>query len=200
MKIALDLHDFSITNNRLDLLLKLKDHFPDFKVSLFMVPIEKKRSWGQTLIREHNLNEIRKNLDWMQIIPHGIEHEDTREIERLTKYDFKNKVIPLITKAFDGIPFEKGFCAPRWQWNKEVVEALDELGWWGAVHRDKDMPTPKRFYKYTHSLNEPFWKQDFAKVHGHVYGTKNDLGLCMDNLLKLPKDTQFYFITNFIEQ
>jgi MoxR-like ATPase len=51
MKVCLTLDDFSIVNNRLDVLLKLKKHFPDFKVSLFTVPKDEKQDWGAYQIR-----------------------------------------------------------------------------------------------------------------------------------------------------
>ena len=195
-------YDFSVINSRLDILLKLKEHFPNFKVSLFTVPVDKKSDWGPYLIREDILKEIKKHLDWMQIIPHGLWHE---KLEALM-WDYahtKSFVLPTIKELFDkdGLPFVKGFCAPHWRWSKGVVMALDEEGWWGAIDRDKSTPCPKRFYQYNCLLNEPFWESDISvlKLHGHIYGTKNDVGRCFDNLLKLPLDTEWHFVTNFLE-
>jgi hypothetical protein len=65
------------------------------------------------------------------------------------------------------------------------------------------MPWPKRHYQYNFLLNEPFWEatsMDVLKLHGHVYGTKNDVGRCFGNLLKLPKDTEWHFVTDFIKE
>lgn len=200
MKVVLDLHDFSVANNRLDLLLKLKEHFPNFKVSMFTVPYEKKEDWGPTLIHDENLKEIKKHLGWIQIIPHGL-HHDGREARNWDYEIFKHKIFPEIIAGLSALPFEKGFCAPHWDWNSGVVKYLDEIGWWGAVLREDKMLKTKRFYRYTHLLNEPFWESDLPvlKLHGHVYGTKNDIGLCFNNLLKLPKDTTFEYVTNHIE-
>ena len=201
MRATLDLHDFSVVNNRLLWLLGLKQHFPNFKVSLFTVPFDKKEDWGPSLIGDDFLIEIKKNLDWIQLIPHGLYHNGSE----MSNYDystFKEKIMPEITDAFDskGLPYVKGFCAPHWRWTDGVVKALDEAGWWGAVDRDKQMPYTKRYYRYNFLLNEPFWEsKEDLKLHGHIYGTKNDIGRCFDNLLKLPKDTEWVFVSDCLE-
>jgi len=203
MKVVLALHDFSVVNNRFNFLLALKEHFPDFKISLFTVPIDKKEDWGASQIRDDLLVDIKKHLDWIQIIPHGLNHNG-REFKNCDYNSFQWDILPTIKARFeeDGLPYEKGFCAPHWVWTDDVVKVLDDEGWWGAVDRDKKMSCPKRFYKYNFLLNEPFWESDkeVLKIHGHVYGTKNDLGRCFDNLLKLPIDTKFHFVTDFIEE
>lgn len=204
MKVVLDLHDFSVANNRLEVLLKLKEHFTNFKVSLFTVPIDKKMDWGPSLIHKDNLEKIKKCLDWMQIIPHGLHHDSSREMETQSYDSFSRKVIPVIQEAFekDGLPYVNGFCAPHWRWNKDVVKVLDDMGWWGAVLREDKMIKTKKFYRYTHLLNEPFWEfnLEVLKLHGHIYGTKNDIGRCFNNLLKLPKDIEWCYATDFIEE
>lgn len=201
MKVCLDLHDFSVVNNRMDLLLKLKEYFPGFKVSMFTVPVDERRDWGPSIIRKEFLRTIRENLDWIQIIPHGLYHEGS-EMKYVDYAKFRNEIVPKIEDAFgeDKLPFEKGFVAPHWRWSKDVVMALNDMGWWGAVDpRQPKMECPKRFYKYSHSIDDIDYTQDILKLHGHVYGTKNDLGLCLDNLLRLPETAEWHFITDFIE-
>lgn len=201
--VALDLHDFSVANNRLDLMLRLRDHFPNFKVSMFMVPYDRQSNWGPTRIHRDNVKRIKENLDWIQIIPHGVTHEPSHEMEHYDYATFKHDALPKIQEAFarDGLPYEHGFCSPHWRSSDGVIKALDEMGWWGAVLREDRFLKPRRFYKYTHLLDENFWESDLPvlKLHGHVYGTKNDIGRCFDNLLKLPKDTIFTYVTDYIE-
>lgn len=205
MNICLDLHDFSVVNNRLELLLKLKEHFPDFKVSLFTVPLDTETNWGAFRIREESLQRIKDCLDWIQIIPHGLNHNSSREMDGCDYHLFKDKIIPQIKEAFDKdrLPFVKGFCAPHWRWSEGVVRALDEEGWWGAVNaREPNMLPPKRFYKYSHCLDEPYLESglETLKLHGHIYGTRNDLGKCFANLLKLPPSVEWHFVTDFLEE
>jgi|SRR3989344_4634074 len=203
MKVVLNLDDFSVVNNHLDLLLKLKEHFLNFKVSLFTVPIDRKSDWGPYCNRQIFLERIKQNLDWMQIIPHGLTHDSSREMQDLDYDTFKNKIIPAIKEAFnkDELPFVSGFKAPHWKWSEGVVKALDEEGWFGAIQRENKMTSTKKFYQYTHLLNEPFWESDLPvlKLHGHIYGTRSDFEACFPNLLKLPLDTQWYFVTDFLE-
>lgn len=204
-KVALDLHDFSVMNNRMDLLLKIKEHFPDFKVSLFAIPYDYQFEMKPEarIFRDKSLALIKENLDWMQIIPHGLTHMP-REMENCDYYTFRDLVMPSIEERFneDGLPFEKGFCAPQWLWNKKVVKALDEAGWWGATDRNQpDMLRTKRNYTYTHSLDEPFYRstEDTLLLHGHIDGVSaNDLDLCFLNLMKL-RDVEWHFVTDFVK-
>jgi len=202
LKICLDLHDFSVVNNRLDLLLKLKEHFSGFKISLFTVPIDIEADWGPFCNRGEMLKEIKKNLDWIQIIPHGLYHN--KDLEFCDYNTFKHEIIPAVTAALekDGLPFERGFCAPHWRWSEDIVKFLNEEGWWGAVDRNQpNMLTPRKFFRFSHGLHENFDTQaEVLKLHGHVYGLKNDLGKCMDKLLKLPKSSEWHFITDFLEE
>ena len=187
MKVALDIHDWTPTFQRLEVFLKLKEHFPNFKVSFFAIPNDRKMDYGPYLIRSHLLEEAKKHLDWMQFIPHGLNHDSSREFKHIDHETMKHRILPAIKDAFwrDGLPYENGFCAPHWRWNQDVINALDEAGWWGAALRE-DKITTKRFYRYNFLLNEPFWESDLSvlKLHGHTYGTKNDIGLCFNNLLE----------------
>lgn len=204
-KVSLDLHDWSPLNNRMDLLLKIKEHYPTFKVSLFAIPFDVAYETGtQRMYKPAALKVIKENLDWMQIIPHGLTHA-TREMEKCDYKLFKEGVMPSIKEAFDtdGLPFVKGFCAPYWLWNKDVVKVLDEEGWWGAVDRNQpDMLKTKRFYEYSHSIDEPYYKSnlDTLKLHGHIGSSDNDLEKCFVNIFKLPADVEWVYVTDFIEE
>lgn len=201
MNVCLDIHDWSIVNNRLDLLLKLKQIYPGFKVSCFTVPIDKKEGWGPSLNREKYLAEIKKHLDWIQIIPHGLYHNG-HEMDNVSYETFTSYIIPTIQETFekDGLPYEKGFCAPHWRWTKGIVMALDSMGWWGAVdRRQPNMLSTKRFYKYSHCLDEQIPVEGEVKLHGHAYGTKNDLEACFNNLFNVPRDAVWHFVTDYLE-
>lgn len=205
--VSLDLHDFSVLNNRLDLLKKIKEHYPDFKVSLFTIPFHfvYETNMQARLGRGESLKAIKENLDWMQLMPHGISHME-REFENVTYREMKDLMLPAIAEAFDkdGLPYEKGFIAPYWLWNEGVCKALDEAGWWGGVDRNQlDMPRAKKTYTYTHGIEEPFWKStnETLKLHGHIDGVSaNDLEACFLNIFKLPPDVEWRFVTDFIDE
>ena len=190
MKVCLGLHDFRTTSN-LDLLLKLKEHFLDFKVSLFTIPMSGKA-------------ELEKHLDWMQFIPHGLYH-GPREALEWDYAHFKHEVVPAIEAAFkeNELPLTRGFAAPHWRWSNGVVKALDDLEWFGCISPARPgMLSTQRFYTYDYPIDEPFYNTpgDVLRLHGHITTTRNALGPCFDNLMKLPKDVEWRYVTDFLEE
>ena len=205
MKVVLDIDDFSVLRSRMDLLLQIKEHYPGFKVSMFAIPVDYEYETSQLrLQRDKALQSIHDNLDWIQIIPHGLTHMP-REFENADRQTMQ-MALAAIDEAFkhDNLPYVGGFKAPYWLWNQDVVDVLDDLGWWGA--QDRNQPgniRTKRFYEYTHSIDEPFWNErtDLLKLHGHIsLPSANNLEDCLLNIFKLPSDTEFCFVTDFIEE
>jgi hypothetical protein len=205
--ICLDMDDFSVLNNKLDLLLKLKEAYPNLKVSMFTIPcdVAYESNFDAKLVRDRALAKVKENLDWIEIIPHGLTHMP-REFEKCTYELMKDKVIPAIDEAFkkDGLPYVKGFKAPYWLWNDEVIRALDDAGWWGAIDRKvRNIKKTKRFYVFTHTINELFYNStcDLLKLHGHITsGMPDNLDLCLTNLFKMPSDAEFKFASELVEE
>lgn len=206
-KIVLDFDDFSVLNNRLDLLLKLKEHYPNLKLSLFTIPFDApfEKDISGRIMRDKTLEEIKKHLDWIELIPHGLIHMP-REFEKCDYENMKKNVIPAIDECFkkDGLPYVKGFKAPYWLWNEDVVRALDEEGWWGAIDKlDFNGPRTKKFYKYTHGIDEVFKKStlDVLKLHGHITNyNKNGIERCFTNLFNMPVDAEFKFASELLDE
>lgn len=204
--IVLDLDDFSILNNRIDLLLKLKESYPKLKVSLFTIPYDfvHEREVSGRLLREQTLASIKKQFDWLEFIPHGLIHFP-REFEKCDYETMRKYVIPSIDEAFtkNGLPYVKGFKPPFWLWNKEVVRALDDEGWWGAIDRNNtELLKTKKYYIYSHGIDEPFWcsTNDTLKLHGHIPNVeRNGLDRCFVNLFKMPVDAEFKFASEMLE-
>jgi len=204
--VVLDLDDFSVLNNRLDLLLRLKESYPKLKVTLFTIPydIAYEQKVEAKIIREGTLKAIKRNLDWMEIVPHGLVHMP-REFEKCDYETMMKHVFPAIEEAFskDGLPYVKGFKAPHWLWNEDVIKALDEKGWWGAVDRKYEGPTTKKFYRFSHSIDEPFSRSsaNVLKLHGHITGeSKNYIEKCFPNLFNMPTDADFKFASELLEK
>lgn len=206
MKYVLDFDDWSVLNNRLDLLLKLKESYPKLKVSLFTIPYDAafEMDVSAQIMRDKTLEEIHKHLDWMQIIPHGLVHMP-REFEKCD-YATMKQVMEAIDIQFkkDKLPYVKGFKAPFWLWNDEVVKCLDDEGWWGAVDRKMNhQPRTKKFYMYNHSIDEPFSKStgfDLMKLHGHITPDKNGIDRCFTNLFKMDPEAEFIFASECLEE
>jgi len=205
--ISLDLHDFSILRNRFDLLTVLKEHYPDMKVSLFTIPYDYSLEMSDMLRigKAEALRRIEENKDWLEFIPHGLTHfpREFEKADRDTMIAYVNNVIPEMVKT--GFPEErivKGFCAPMWLWNQDVIDVLDESGWWGAIDRNQpDMLRPKRYYTYTHSIDEPYWlsNQSLIKLHGHMSKpSPNNLEDCLLKLLKMPMKAEWKFVSELV--
>jgi len=203
MIVTLDLDDGSILRNRWDLLHKLKELYPKLKLSLFWIPFDLEYEKSMLRInREEKLKMIKDNLDWVELIPHGLSHIP-REFAGCDKETMKmalNAIDECMTR--DGLPYVKGFKAPFWLWNTDVVEVLDSEGWFGATDRNQpDMPKPKKNYIYTHSIHEPFWNdpQEFWGLHGHMTEpSDNALESCIVNLTKIPHDAEFKFVSEVV--
>jgi hypothetical protein len=202
VRVNLGLHDFSILNNHLDTLERLREYYPSLKVSMFTIPNDL-RYEREGEERRSALERVKSSLDWIELIPHGLYH-NSAETAGWEYGQFKNEIIPTIKSRFDkdGLPFVKGFCAPHWKWSKDVVDALDELGWWGAIDPRQNMPRTRRFFAFSHSIETPFYEDDGDyKLYGHVNGTSaNDLDRCFDNLLRIPRDAQWCFASEFVEE
>lgn len=204
-KVAcLSFDDPTVYNHKIDTLLRLKEYLPKLKVSFFMVPVDvaNEQVPAQRMMLASNLKLIADNLDWIQLIPHGLTHAN-REFEKADR-EAMELAIKAIENVFDGykLPFERGFKAPQWLWNQDVCDVLSEHGWWGAVDRNQPkMARPKHTYTYTHSIHEPFWLDDTDTLclHGHYSPPMdNDIDKCLTNLIKLPYNTEFKFVSDFV--
>ena len=203
-KIVLEFDDFSVSNNRLDLLLRLKESYPKLKVSMFTIPYDYvyENDISARLLRDKTLKEVKKHLSWIEIIPHGLTHmpnEFANADYKTTKMSLK--AIDAVFKK-DGIPYVKGFKAPYWLWNKEVIKALDDAKWWGAIDKYQKMDHPKRFYAYTHSIDERFDQStlNVLKLHGHITSeSQNGIEQCFTNLFHMPTDAEFVYASEMVE-
>ena len=153
--------------------------------------MEKLYRWGELM---------REELDWVEIALHGFAHlrgewtiHDKKKIEiqiRATENIF-NKI---------GIPFQRIFKAPFWEWSKETEEVLKDRGYVLAIDRNSpkthtDIPT----YVWSWSIDTPLPEYHTIKGHGHMHGTSNGVNVCYNKLLKLPQDANYKFISEYLE-
>lgn len=203
MKISLDIDDPSLLNFGWDWWLRLREHYPELKLSVFYIPFDPHAETSQLrLERDSAVKKLKENLDWIRLYPHGLTHMP-RELANCDYYTMRDLVLPAIDEAFkkDDLPYVKGFKAPYWLWSNGVIRALNEAGWWGAIDRNQpEMLTTAKFYSYSHSIDEPFWEAEGdLKLHGHLDGqSSNDIEKCFINLLKMPQDAEFVFIDEFV--
>jgi len=203
-KVALDIDDSTIFFFNWDRILRLKDRYPKMKLSCFHIPFDynAEKSLMRTM-RSERLKKLKENLDWIQLIPHGVAHlpQEFMNADKETCELSLKAINEFFTE--DGLPYEKGFKAPQWLYKQDLVDVLDEQGWWMGVDRNQPhSPRTKRFYEYNYSIEEPFWKSDKEvwKLHGHMGApSTNNIEDCFLNLQKIPLDAEWHFVTNFIE-
>lgn len=203
-KVSLEIDDSTIFFVNWDKILRLKERYPSMKLSFFHIPFDfhAEKSLLRTM-RDEGLKLLKENLDWIQLIPHGVAHLP-QEFLNVPKTD-----LPLIFNAInefmtdDKLPYEKGFKAPQWLYNQDLVDYLDEEGWWLGVDRNQpNAPRTKRFYEYNLSIEEKFWesKEPIWKLHGHMGApSTNNIEDCFLNLLKIPLDSEWHYVTDFIQ-
>lgn len=200
--LSLDFHDGSVLRNRYDLLLQLKEHYPELKVSLFYIPYDYEAEMTQlSLQRKNKLKLLKDNLDWIELIPHGLMHIPN-EFEKADR-EAMELALKAIDEAFkkDDLPYVKGFCAPYWLYNQDVVDVLNENGWWMATDRNqKKAFKTNKGYIYTHSIDEDLAGITEASLHGHMTPpSDNDFGRCFLNLMKMPHNQKWCFVSERIK-
>lgn len=201
--VTVDLDDFSLEVNNLFYLDQIKKTYPKFKVSMFYIPFDAYHySALMDFQRQEVVGMIKDRLDWIELIPHGICHAP-EEFMNIKGDDYET-IFKGIEDGFAsyGLPMVKGFKAPQWLYKPNLVDYLDSKGWWMAVDRNQpDAPKTKKYFEYTHSIDEPFWlsNQDKIHLHGHISGpSTNDLVSNMMNLLKINPEAEFKFVSECI--
>jgi hypothetical protein len=192
VKIAIDYDDFSPRNSNLGILEDIREHFPNFKVTLFTTPWEIR--WGEaTPITEERfapfVEAVKQSSDWMEIAMHGLTHAPM-EFAELT-YEGARKRVIVAEKMFEnrGIKICKLFKAPQWEISKEADEALTDLGY--TVLYDG---------YYNWNLSDDMPKGEKLIAHGHVQNTcGNGMSETLDKIMDLPTDTEFYFLSKALK-
>lgn len=199
MKFLFDFDDFSPKNTNLGILEQIKEHYPNFKVTLFTVPWEI-RFGNPTPITEPQYLPFAKALwqarDWIEIAVHGLTH-GPEEFLNLTHEEAKKRIL-VAEKMFINrqIPYAKIFKAPYWQLSGGGKTAAEELGF--KVAED-------HYYNWNLKDDLPIypikWKeQELIIAHGHIQDTTgNGLEENLWKIMRLPTDAKFGFLSEFFE-
>lgn len=205
MKISLDLHDLSFENNNFFFIEKVREHYPNFKLSAFFVPIDSQhfnRLDDEQKKEARSMIRIAVAEGWLELIPHGLIHS-FGEFQNATYKDMETAIEAYeeYFKELD-VPYVKGFCAPNWLMSKEAIRCLDDHGWWLAVDRNQpDAPRAKTNYVYNWSIDDKLPDKEIVYGHGHIsLPSKNNFPECMVNLLKIPADAEWRFVSQVIKE
>ncbi len=167
--VYLDFDDFGETNHRLDWLWQLHKTFPHFKVNLFTIPEDCSVQF---------LDYVRA-LDWIQLCVHGFTHENNEDVSETALKMLKDFGCSMVYRA------------PFWQLSDVMYERLTKLEYKIMLHPDDPRVGTK--YNWNTKDSPPFLKILYG--HGHVQNTQgNGIVESFENIMKLPKDTEFRFL------
>ena len=173
---------------------ELDSYFNNFKISLFTIPCYE---------RIHLID----NKDWllsisdknMEFILHGYYHMNY-EFMHLNQEQCDH-FIDLGIQEFNKVGFNliKGFKAPNWRYNDDLIKSLKKIGFWLAVYTSGHVTNEIPCYTWNWDIGQPIPKDvKVLHAHGHTHrqsGPGAFLGDCIDNIKKLPKDTEFSFVS-----
>lgn len=204
--VAIDIDDASVIRTKYHLIRQLLERYPNLKITLFFTPFDVESETMQVIkiYRDRRLKELHELIDTgcLEIVPHGLSHlqDEFKNADKYTVRLAMRAVDEILTK--DRIPYVRGFKAPFWLYNKNLVDFIDKNDWWLAVNRDEpNALKSKKFYIYNYSIDEPFWSSGSKiwKLHGHMNGTNNDFEDNFLNLLKIPLESDFKFASELLE-
>jgi hypothetical protein len=190
MSICIDLDDF--TDEKLPLLtpvLKLKELKPNLKITMFCIP----KGCSDKVLQKV------KDYGFFELVQHGVKH---------SLYECKNLFYSQTKEMFEKWAnpiFAKGFKCPNWLGSHAIFKVCREMDYWLAIH-PKQLEMAKRmdvkYYLFTQTIIH-----DWKPINGHIRATGHVCKtVCGDsieeswkNLLKLPPDGDFKFISEMVE-
>lgn len=202
-QICLDLHDFSPFRLGFTWISQLRQQYPNLKVSMFYIPVDQEY-YGMYSPKEleeaHSLIKTFLDEGVIELIPHGLTHR-FGEFQNVS-YDDMQITLNAIEEHYKemGFPLIKGFCAPNWLISKEAIKCLDDNKWWLAIDRNQpNCLKAKKNYIYNWSIDEPFPKViDNVKAHGHLNTCANELAGNIKNLITIPGDYEWKFVSEIV--
>lgn len=211
MNISLDYDDLSPLSHRFDLCEKLRERYPDFKVTFFTIPwdIRFSPSTSGTPITDEKYKDwceyVKKAVEdgWMQIGIHGLTHAP-REFERLNYSETKKRVV-VAQKMFEnvGIPVTNLFKAPYWLLSKNGKQAIEDLGL--KVVEDGYYNWNLKDKMLLATLDEKIDLENMPDVrliaHGHIAdgdGTDNGMDESFLRLCETPQDAKWVFLSEVL--
>jgi hypothetical protein len=169
-----DIDDFHEENDGLLLLERIKTVLPEFKATLFTVV---------GLCSWRFIESIREHYPWLDMAPHGMVHDLTRECAVWTREECARCL-----DLSEEMGLTKGFRAPGWRISEGTYQELNCRGYWVADLMGNAACRPSGMKYYV--LDAP------NKLHFHVQNNKfcNGLEESMEKILALDRARPFAFI------
>jgi len=200
-EVILDLDDFQCDVNMEELFI-MKEHYPDFKVSLFTIPLHKGLLTGKVEIEKvMEWAKMINGYDWIEVCVHGFAHFNKEmEVDKKTA----EKLISGSEKMLDriGLKYKKIWKSPYWQASNEAYQVLRDNGYTVATNKDIDRPDIEgmKQYRFNWSIDQLMPIKKILKGHGHLTTMDNSITKCVSNLMNLPTDTKWLTISDYIKK
>lgn len=197
MKCVLSLDDYCWqTKESIKYLEELNNYFSDFKISLFTIPCFKQMSLSS---HWDELSDVKFKAEH---ILHGYYHT-TAEFENLDKFQsayFIERGIEEFKKC--NLPIIKGFKSPNWRNSNGLFDYLKSVGFWLATLRPVNIDG-LRIYNWNWDIGDNnIPTSEIVHAHGHTHnvsGPGAGIEVSMNNIRKLPADTEFLFISEVMK-
>lgn len=192
--VVFDLDDFAEQPERncLNELIKLKEKWPNLKVTLFAIPYYGNQDQSDFF------HSVRLNYgDWIQLGIHGWDHHSNFEC---SQWDYK-EANDKIYKAWKMGCFNKVFKAPGWQISRDTYSVCKNAGFIVADHKESVYTEPGIPNKDRRPKSLRVYEIDHPwMVHGHTW---NCVGNGIYELVEKwekegypwDENTEFHFIT-----
>lgn len=207
---VLDFHDLEIGRPGLEEVLKLKEHYPALKVTLFMVPLAQSVLNGKITPKQYQeWADFLKKQDWIELCPHGVTHQGDEMLHYRTPkgrkaevhYEMANLYIDAAEHTFKqlGLPFKKIWASPHWLSSWDTLKALWDRGYTLAVDPNQLTPSGGPTYKWNWSIDKSIPISPLVKGHGHLYPpSPNAIQTHLGNLLKIPTNAEFRWVSEVL--
>jgi len=200
IKIVFDLDDFHVDSVGMEYLLRLKEHFPKFRCTLFTIPLPIEQ-FGGGFPKDERIAQWAKMIngyDWIEIAPHGLFHVKGECAVSRQDAALRIRTIESIFKRF-GLKYVKIFKAPHWIMSRGMYQELIKRGYNVAIDiRQKNVEIYD--YQYDWSIDGRFpYGKDIVKAHGHINTMDNAIIRCFEKLLKeIPPDADWLTVSEYI--
>ena len=206
---VLDADDLEFGKGGFEDVLKLKEHYPKMKFTFFMTPIPNILLANQSSVADYKKWTDYLKQDWIEICPHGLTHQgqeffyrlDQNGNPKLLDYETAKLYIQAAEKTFNelGLPFQKIWKSPHWATSPEAYDAIKDMGYKIACNPFE--PHPEDAYLYNWSYDHSISYRPVVKGHGHLNGNSpNVIRKCIKNLLQIPEDATFKFVSEAIKE
>ncbi len=151
--ILFDLDDYYTEgeNNCLEELNKMKDKYPNLKVTLF------------TIIGKCDPSQLilLSDIQWIQLAAHGHDHDKNSEV-----MDWDSAQWYRVINEYEEFGFQHIFKAPNWEMSKLGYQVLKDLKWAVAVRKNQIKDVPEGLFYYC-------FENEYDAVHGHTWLLKD---------------------------